>query len=124
MSGHFRDVIRRMRRAAGLSQAELANRLSTTQSAVARWESGDVSPRLDNVRRIADACGLDAHITWALRRSSGQAERVDVDRDQIRRHLSWTPERRLDNLLEMLAFEALAHRARRIGPASSARPAP
>lgn len=124
MSGHFRDVVRRMRRAAGLSQAELANRLGTTQSAVARWESGDVSPRLDNVQRIADACGLDAHIIWALRRSSGQAERGDVDRGQIRRHLSWTPEQRLKNLLEMLAFEALAHRARHVGPASPARSAP
>lgn len=99
-----------MRLAAKLSQAELARRMGTTQSAVARWETGDVSPRLDTLERIAEACALDAHIVWA--------ERGDVDRAQIRQHLSWTPQERLQCLLEMLAFEDRAHQARRIGPAA------
>jgi transcriptional regulator with XRE-family HTH domain len=116
MSGRFRDVVRRMRRAASLSQKELASRLGTTQSAIARWETGEVSPRLDTVARIADACGLDAHIVWA--------ENSDVDRNQIRWHLSLTPRHRLQVLREMLAFEARMHAARLVGPARPQPPAP
>jgi transcriptional regulator with XRE-family HTH domain len=102
-----------MRSAAGLSQTELASRLGTTQSAIARWETSEVSPRLDTLARIADACGLEAHIVWA--------ENSDVDRNQIRWHLSLTPRHRLQVLREMLAFEARAHVARLVGPA---RPSP
>ena len=109
MAGGFLHLIRNMRQAAGISQAALAARLETTQSAVARWERGDVSPRLDTVQRIAQACGLEVHIVWS--------QTGDVDLGQIQRHLSWTPEQRLDNLLQMLAFEEVAHRARLIGPA-------
>lgn len=100
-----------MRQAARLSQAELAGRVGTTQSAVARWETGEVSPRLDTLARIAEACKLEPHIVWA--------ETGDVDRNQIRWHLSLTPDERLDVLVGMLKFEAEAHRARVIGPAKA-----
>jgi hypothetical protein len=36
------------------------------------------------------------------------------DRDQIVERLGWTPRQRLDYLLDMLAFEDRAHRARRV----------
>ena len=42
----------------------------------------------------------------------------DVEIDQIVERLAWTPRERLDYLLDMLAFEERAHRARRI-PAGS-----
>ena len=38
----------------------------------------------------------------------------DSDREQIVERLSWTPKQRLDYLLDMLAFEERAHRARRL----------
>jgi len=38
----------------------------------------------------------------------------DVEIDQIVERLAWTPRERLDYLLDMLAFEERAHRARRI----------
>jgi transcriptional regulator with XRE-family HTH domain len=116
MAPGFTGVVKRMRSAAGLSQTELAARLGTTQSAIARWETGDVSPRLDTLARIAEACGLEAHIVWA--------ETGDVDRNQIRRHLSWTPRQRLQALVDMLAVEAWAHRARCIGPVNAESTAP
>jgi hypothetical protein len=37
------------------------------------------------------------------------------DRDQIVERLGWTPKQRLDYLVDMVAFEERAHRARRIG---------
>lgn len=42
---------------AKLSQAELAKRIGTTQSAIARLEGGGVSPSLSTLRRYAEATG-------------------------------------------------------------------
>lgn len=43
------------RRAAGLSQTELAARMGTSQSAVARLERGDAESRLSTLQRYAAA---------------------------------------------------------------------
>ncbi len=50
------------RKAANLSQAELAARIGTTQSAVARLESGMVEPRLGTLRKYAEATGTKLHV--------------------------------------------------------------
>ncbi|MYA42015.1 MAG: helix-turn-helix domain-containing protein [Rhodospirillaceae bacterium] len=47
----------RARAAAKLTQAELARRLGTTQSAIARLEGGRVSPSFATLRRYAEATG-------------------------------------------------------------------
>jgi ribosome-binding protein aMBF1 (putative translation factor) len=53
------------RRALGLSQAELAELVATTQSAIARLESGGRPPRIDTLLRIANA--LDCELLVELR---------------------------------------------------------
>jgi transcriptional regulator with XRE-family HTH domain len=55
-------IIKEARLRAGLTQAELARKLETTQSVVARWEVGDRSPSLETIERIARACDLDVSI--------------------------------------------------------------
>ena len=45
---------------AGLSQAELAQRMGTTQSAIARLESGKAPPSMRTIVRIAAATGSRA----------------------------------------------------------------
>ena len=47
------------RRSQGLSQAQLAQMCGTTQSAIARLESGGRPPRIDTLLRIANALGCD-----------------------------------------------------------------
>jgi len=59
-----KDVARR-RTELGLSQVELAKRVGTTQSAIARLESGGRPPRIDTLLRIADA--LDSDLVVELR---------------------------------------------------------
>ena len=59
----------RARTAAQLSQAELARRLGTTQSAVARLEGGGVSPTFATLRRYAAATGT--RLTVGLVRADG-----------------------------------------------------
>ncbi len=41
----------------GLTQAELANRVGTTQSAIARFESGAGNPTLDFLTKVSVALG-------------------------------------------------------------------
>lgn len=52
------------RRAAGLSQTEIAARMHTSQSAVARLEAGQVDVRISTLERYAAAIG--SRITWQL----------------------------------------------------------
>jgi transcriptional regulator with XRE-family HTH domain len=53
------------RRLLGLSQAQLAELCGTTQSAIARLESGGRPPRIDTLQRIATA--LDCDLAVELR---------------------------------------------------------
>ena len=50
------------RRRAGLTQEELAARMGTTQSAVARLESGRRMPSMKTLQRFADATGSRAQV--------------------------------------------------------------
>lgn len=59
------------RQSAGLSQTEVASRMGTSQSAVARMESGDADVRLSTLQRYAAAVGQDIDV----RLSGGAAER-------------------------------------------------
>jgi predicted transcriptional regulator len=51
--------IREAREHLGLTQADLAARIGSTQPAIARLEAGGVTPNLDTLRRIAEALGLE-----------------------------------------------------------------
>jgi transcriptional regulator with XRE-family HTH domain len=55
-------LLRTARLDLGLSQAEVAARIGTTQSAVARLESGDTDPRFGTLERYAKAVGVDVVI--------------------------------------------------------------
>jgi len=57
------DLVREARRRAGLSQRELAERAGTTQSAIARLESGRTSPSFDTVVRLVKLCGYRLLVT-------------------------------------------------------------
>ncbi len=51
----------RMRK--GVTQAELARRMGTKQSAIARFESGRGNPTLDFIQRLSRALGLKLRIS-------------------------------------------------------------
>ena len=64
------------RQAAGLSQTEVAARMGTSQSAVARLESGTADVRASTLERYAAAVG--GQITWKLNRPGPEFIHVDV----------------------------------------------
>ena len=98
-------LIREARRLGRLTQAELARRLGTTQSAVSNWERGRDTPRVDSLARILEACGFEADMTF--RRLD------DVDRAQIRENLEMTPAERLESVRNVSKLRAKARRVER-----------
>ena len=59
------EQVTEQRKARGLSQMELAEWTGTTQSSIARLESGGRPPRIDTLLRIAEA--LDCELIVDLR---------------------------------------------------------
>lgn len=90
------SIVRRVRRRAGISQAELARRLGTSQSVVARWESGRVSPTISTLSRIADACGFSLRVYLG--------ERNEHDLGLALANLRLSPEQRFERFLTGLRF--------------------
>ena len=59
IAGRLAEVVYRLRTTARLTQTELARRMGTTQSAVARVEGGGSIPTLDLLDRVGRAVGLE-----------------------------------------------------------------
>jgi transcriptional regulator with XRE-family HTH domain len=94
-------LIRRSRERAGLTQAELARRLGTTQSAVARLERPGSNPRIETLERALLATGQEVELR--VRRP-----KAGVDEGQIVERLKLTPAERL------AAFQSSSRNMRRL----------
>ncbi len=57
-----RELIR-LRKKQGLSQSEVARRAGLKQPAIARMESGAVTPTLDTIQRVAQALGRQVEVS-------------------------------------------------------------
>ncbi len=53
------ERVRLLREARGITQGELAARMHTTQSVIARLESGGTYPTLSTLERVSDALGAE-----------------------------------------------------------------
>ena len=83
MNMHGGHLIREARRRAGLTQAELAERISTAQPNVARWESADMSPSVDVLTRVVQACGLDLLVRLVPREAGDWTKVEDSEETSI-----------------------------------------
>ena len=72
--GDDAQTLAAMRLGAGLSQAQLAERVSTSQSLIARIERGQNDPGTDMIDRIATALGVDAGAVFVGVRAHRVAE--------------------------------------------------
>lgn len=66
------EAIRSARKKAGMTQDELAAKLSTTKSAISKYELGKREPNIEQLRRIAIALGVSVSDLvdssyWSLR---------------------------------------------------------
>jgi transcriptional regulator with XRE-family HTH domain len=76
------DQVIAQRRARRLSQQELADRCATTQSAIARLESGGRPPRIDTLLRIAEAleCELEVRLRPRAKPRGLAGTRVNMEK--------------------------------------------
>lgn len=58
------NLVREIRKAAGLSQTQLAAAMGTSQGAITRLESGNGSPTLETLRKVADATNTNLSINF------------------------------------------------------------
>ena len=65
------DQVAERRRELGLSQQQLAEITGTTQSAIARHESGGRPPRIDTLLRITSALDCELEVTLRPRSTKG-----------------------------------------------------
>ena len=80
------------RKRGGLTQTELAYRLGSHQSVVARWETGRTNPDFATVQRVVRAAGFELGI------SINPVD--DHDLTLIRRELNLLPHQRLSGMVE------------------------
>lgn len=66
-------LVRAQREKRGVSQAELAERIGSTQPAIARLEAGRVRPTIDTLERVARALGLRLVVDFREGASTGQS---------------------------------------------------
>lgn len=82
-------LVRQARAAAGLTQAQLAERVGTTQSAIARLERPGANPRLDTLDRVMAATSQRLELAPTPTAPSS------IDESQIIERLRLTPAERL-----------------------------
>ena len=71
-------LIKDARRAAGITQLELANRAGTAQPAVAAYESGSRTPTLATLQRLLGACEYDIEVLAHPRMRRGAASLAEL----------------------------------------------
>jgi transcriptional regulator with XRE-family HTH domain len=91
------DLIREARLRAGLTQYQLAERSGRERSVIARWEQGAVSPSVDNLLEVIQACGFDLPLVLVPRESH--------EDERLEKNLLLTPERRAQRYLARLERE-------------------
>lgn len=84
------ELLREARRRHGVSQARLAVRAGTTQSAISRIERDQVSPTVETMRSLLHLLGDDLELRVAQSDSG-------IDRSMIRERLKLTTSERVDD---------------------------
>ena len=84
------ELLREARRRHGVSQARLAVRAGTTQSAISRIERDQVSPTVETMRSLLHLLDDDLELRVAQNDSR-------IDRSMIRERLKLTPSERIDD---------------------------
>lgn len=78
-------LIIRLRMDLGLSQEELARRVGTSASAIARLETGHHRPSVETLRRVAGA--LDANLVIGFAKRNAEATEPELPESRAGQHL-------------------------------------
>ena len=78
------EQIRGARRAAGLSQAELARRAGTSQPAVNRYEQGRINPTTATTERLLSTCQVRMRPSELLANNAERVRRLAISHGALR----------------------------------------
>ena len=73
---NFSNNLYSIRKQAGMSQEELAERLNVSRQAISKWERGEAQPDTDNLIAIAEL--FDVSLDWLVRSEDNRAETVEA----------------------------------------------
>jgi transcriptional regulator with XRE-family HTH domain len=90
------QIIREARLKAGLTQADLAERLGRERAQVARWEISGQEPSFANLRSAVEACGFVLRIEIAEREATPALDA------ELERSVPQAPQQRIQALLDEL----------------------
>ena len=86
MIGEFKDRLRGLRLALGLSQSDVATAVGVATLTYLRWENGSYEPRLSDLKRLAQVLGV------SVGNLAGDEDRIILQRGAMRLELPNTPE--------------------------------
>lgn len=86
MVGEFKDRLRGLRLALGLSQSDVATAVGVATLTYLRWENGSYEPRLSDLKRLAQVLGV------SVGNLAGDEDRIILQRGAMRLELPNTPE--------------------------------
>lgn len=73
---NFSNNLYSIRKQAGMSQEELAERLNVSRQAISKWERGEAQPDTDNLIAISEL--FDVSLDWLVRSEDNRAEAVEA----------------------------------------------
>ena len=73
----FNEKLLSLRRKAGLSQEELAEKLDVSRQAVSRWEMGETMPDAQNLLLLSDIFGVTVDYLLRDATETEQAEKTE-----------------------------------------------
>lgn len=106
MSNYFNTNLKFIREQKGLSQNKLANMVGVNQTTIARWESQDIIPSIDNVEDVSKALNISLPdmLTIDLRIKHPNEKIKEVEFGDMKVTLSKDGNITNDDLDEAMAF--------------------
>ena len=83
MANYFASNLKYLREKKGLSQNKLAEKVGVNQTTIARWETEEIKPSIDNVEQIASALNVSLPDLLITNLKFDNGVLVDVDSDTI-----------------------------------------
>ena len=113
---HAHRLVSEARRNAYLTQRDLADRLGTSQSAIAKLEQGGTNPTINTLARCVGAAGFELRIELVPVSAPDPVVaryKEDVDRTLLRENLTKSIDQRLRTLAEWQVASRELQRATR-----------
>ncbi len=83
MANYFASNLKYLREKQGLSQNKLAEKVGVNQTTIARWETEEIKPSIDNVEQIASALNVSLPDLLITNLKFDNGSIIDVETDTV-----------------------------------------